>query len=65
MSKNNRVLISGAGIAGLTLATLLKQQGYEPLVVERNKALRSEATLACYLSRQSGRGRGSAASSTD
>jgi 2-polyprenyl-6-methoxyphenol hydroxylase-like FAD-dependent oxidoreductase len=45
MSKNNRVLISGAGIAGLTLATLLKQQGYEPLVVERNKALRSEGYM--------------------
>lgn len=45
MTKNNRVLISGAGIAGLTLATLLKQQGYEPLVVERNKALRSEGYM--------------------
>ena len=45
MSKNNSVLISGAGIAGLTLATLLKQQGYEPLVVERNKALQSEGYM--------------------
>jgi 2-polyprenyl-6-methoxyphenol hydroxylase-like FAD-dependent oxidoreductase len=45
MTKTNRVLISGAGIAGLTLATLLKQQGYEPLVVERNKALRSEGYM--------------------
>ncbi|MET0347063.1 MAG: NAD(P)-binding protein, partial [Methyloceanibacter sp.] len=37
MTRNNSVLISGAGIAGLTLAILLKNQGYEPLVVERNK----------------------------
>ena len=45
MSRNSRVLISGAGIAGLTLAVLLKDQGYEPLVVERNKALRSEGYM--------------------
>lgn len=34
-----RVLISGGGIAGLTLAILLKEQGVEPLVVEREPAL--------------------------
>jgi 2-polyprenyl-6-methoxyphenol hydroxylase-like FAD-dependent oxidoreductase len=45
MKKNSAVLISGAGIAGLTLATLLKERGYEPLVVERNKALRSEGYM--------------------
>ena len=45
MTRTNSVLISGAGIAGLTLATLLKQQGYEPLVVERNKALRTEGYM--------------------
>ncbi len=45
MSRNGSVLISGAGIAGLTLAVLLKEQGYEPLVVERNKALRSEGYM--------------------
>ena len=45
MSRNSSVLISGAGIAGLTLAVLLKEQGYEPLVVERNKALRSEGYM--------------------
>ncbi len=45
MSRNSSVLISGAGIAGLTLAILLKDQGYEPLVVERNKALRSEGYM--------------------
>ena len=45
MTRNNSVLISGAGIAGLTLAILLKNQGYEPLVVERNKTLRSEGYM--------------------
>jgi len=34
-----RVLISGGGIAGLTLAILLKQQGIEPTVVEREPGL--------------------------
>jgi 2-polyprenyl-6-methoxyphenol hydroxylase-like FAD-dependent oxidoreductase len=34
----NRVLISGAGIAGLTLAIELKQNGFEPLVIERETA---------------------------
>jgi 2-polyprenyl-6-methoxyphenol hydroxylase-like FAD-dependent oxidoreductase len=36
-----RVLISGGGIAGLTLATLLKQHGFEPVVVEREQDLGS------------------------
>lgn len=45
MTRNSSVLISGAGIAGLTLAVLLKKQGYEPLVVERNKALRTEGYM--------------------
>jgi 2-polyprenyl-6-methoxyphenol hydroxylase-like FAD-dependent oxidoreductase len=30
-----RVVISGGGIAGLTLATKLRQQGREPIVIER------------------------------
>ena len=37
----NRVLISGAGIAGLTLAIQLKQHGFEPLVIERAIAPRT------------------------
>jgi 2-polyprenyl-6-methoxyphenol hydroxylase-like FAD-dependent oxidoreductase len=39
------VLISGGGIAGLTLAILLKQQGFEPLVVEREPALPAEGYM--------------------
>jgi 2-polyprenyl-6-methoxyphenol hydroxylase-like FAD-dependent oxidoreductase len=39
------VLISGGGIAGLTLAILLKQQGFEPLVIEREPALPAEGYM--------------------
>jgi 2-polyprenyl-6-methoxyphenol hydroxylase-like FAD-dependent oxidoreductase len=39
------VLISGGGIAGLTLAILLKKAGYQPLVVEHEPALRAEGYM--------------------
>jgi 2-polyprenyl-6-methoxyphenol hydroxylase-like FAD-dependent oxidoreductase len=45
MSESKRVLISGAGIAGLTLAILLKERGWEPVVVERDTALRDEGYM--------------------
>jgi len=35
-----RILISGGGTAGLTLAIALKQTGFEPVVIERESALR-------------------------
>ena len=35
-----RVLISGAGIAGLSLALRLRQRGMTPVVVERSPRLR-------------------------
>jgi 2-polyprenyl-6-methoxyphenol hydroxylase-like FAD-dependent oxidoreductase len=35
-----KVLISGAGIAGLSLALRLRQRGLTPIVVERSPALR-------------------------
>ncbi|MGE7385760.1 FAD-dependent monooxygenase [Streptomyces sp. NPDC004126] len=38
--KNRRVLVSGAGIAGTTLAYWLLRHGFEPTVVERAPALR-------------------------
>jgi 2-polyprenyl-6-methoxyphenol hydroxylase-like FAD-dependent oxidoreductase len=41
----NRVLISGAGIAGLTLAIQLKQHGFEPIVIERAPAPRTEGYM--------------------
>ena len=39
------VLISGGGIAGLTLGILLKERGWDPLVVERAPALRTEGYM--------------------
>ena len=42
MTQTGRILISGAGIAGLTLAVLLKEQGHDPLVVECDDALPTE-----------------------
>jgi 2-polyprenyl-6-methoxyphenol hydroxylase-like FAD-dependent oxidoreductase len=40
-----RVLISGGGIAGLTLGILLKQKGWEPVVVERDTALSAKGYM--------------------
>lgn len=39
--KNKRVLISGAGVAGLTLAYWLKQHGFIPTLVEKHPCLRT------------------------
>lgn len=38
--KNKRVLISGAGIAGLTLAYWLKQYGFTPTLIEKHPSMR-------------------------
>lgn len=38
--KNKRVLISGAGIAGFTLAYWLKQRGFSPTIIEKHPNLR-------------------------
>ena len=40
-----KVLICGAGIAGLTLAVLLKEQGHAPLLIEREPELRREGYM--------------------
>lgn len=40
MMKNTRILISGAGIAGLTLAYWLKQYGFTPTLIEKHPFLR-------------------------
>jgi 2-polyprenyl-6-methoxyphenol hydroxylase-like FAD-dependent oxidoreductase len=40
-TKNQTILISGAGIAGPTLAYWLKRYGFTPTVVERSPALRA------------------------
>lgn len=41
MPMDNRILISGAGIAGLTLAHWLARYGFKPTVVERAPGLRA------------------------
>jgi 2-polyprenyl-6-methoxyphenol hydroxylase-like FAD-dependent oxidoreductase len=41
MAVDGKILISGAGIAGLTLATLLKEQGHDLVVAERDESLRA------------------------
>ena len=41
----NRILISGAGIAGLTLAIELKQKGFDPVVIDRQPAPRAHGHL--------------------
>ena len=38
--KNKRILISGAGIAGYTLAYWLKKQGFTPTIIEKSKTPR-------------------------
>jgi 2-polyprenyl-6-methoxyphenol hydroxylase-like FAD-dependent oxidoreductase len=38
--KNRRVLVSGAGVAGMALAYWLRRHGFEPTVVERSPAPR-------------------------
>ncbi len=40
-----RVLISGGGIAGLTLAIALKKSGFAPLVIERDSAPRTQGHM--------------------
>ena len=40
-----RILISGGGIAGLTLAIELKRRGFHPLVIEREGGLRAEGYM--------------------
>lgn len=39
---NKKVLIAGAGIAGLTLAYWLKKYGFNPTLIEKHKSLRTE-----------------------
>ena len=39
--KNKKILISGAGVAGLTLAYWLKRYGFNPTLVEKHPSLRT------------------------
>jgi 2-polyprenyl-6-methoxyphenol hydroxylase-like FAD-dependent oxidoreductase len=44
-----KVLISGSGIAGLTLALLLERYGHEVLVIERSAHLRGEGYMIDFI----------------
>jgi 2-polyprenyl-6-methoxyphenol hydroxylase-like FAD-dependent oxidoreductase len=39
MNTNRNILISGAGIAGLTLAHWLRRFGFQPTVIEKRRDL--------------------------
>ena len=41
MDKDARILISGAGVAGLAAALLLERAGFKPTVVERSNSVRA------------------------
>lgn len=47
---NKRILISGAGIAGLTLAYFLEKNGFEPVVIERASSLRNGGYMIDFFS---------------
>lgn len=48
--KNKRVLISGAGIAGLTLAYFLQKNGFNPVIVEKANSLRDGGYMIDFFS---------------
>lgn len=45
MKKAKKILISGGGIAGLTVAYWLHQYGFEPIVIEKAEQIRSEGYM--------------------
>ncbi len=48
--KNKKILISGAGIAGLTLAYFLQENGFKPTVVEKASGLRDGGYMIDFFS---------------
>ena len=45
MTREKKVLISGGGIAGLTLGILLKEKGWEPTIIERDSEMRTDGYI--------------------
>jgi 2-polyprenyl-6-methoxyphenol hydroxylase-like FAD-dependent oxidoreductase len=45
MDKNSRILISGAGVAGLTCAIALGRQGFRPVVIEKAPTIRADGFI--------------------
>ncbi len=47
---NKKILISGAGVGGLTLAYFLKQKGFDPVVIEKASSLRDGGYMIDFFS---------------
>lgn len=47
---NKKVLISGAGVAGMTLAYFLRKQGFDPIIIEKAKSLRDGGYMIDFFS---------------
>jgi 2-polyprenyl-6-methoxyphenol hydroxylase-like FAD-dependent oxidoreductase len=45
MDRTSRILISGAGVAGLTCAAWLGRAGFRPVVIERSPAIRADGYI--------------------
>lgn len=45
-----KILISGAGVGGLTLAYFLKQKGFEPIIIEKTSSLRDGGYMIDFFS---------------
>ena len=45
MDRNARILISGAGIAGLTASIWLSRAGFRPLIVEKAPKIRADGFI--------------------
>lgn len=45
MKKNSKILISGAGVAGLTCAIWLAREGFSPIVIEKAPEIRADGFI--------------------
>lgn len=48
--KNKRILISGAGVGGLTLGYFLHQKGFQPVIIERSASIRDGGYMIDFFS---------------
>lgn len=48
--ENKKILISGAGIAGLTLAYFLQKEGFQPIIIEKAATLRDGGHMIDFFS---------------
>jgi 2-polyprenyl-6-methoxyphenol hydroxylase-like FAD-dependent oxidoreductase len=47
---NKKILISGAGVGGLTLAYFLQKKGFQPIVIEKSESLRDGGYMIDFFS---------------